>query len=499
MNQFQSTSNNGKFKKWGKNKNETIKIILPERIKVYEILNNIANRLKMPNATGIYTKRYLDQETIPYICCSKIKWSAVFIESVRIPIGQFFLPEIEIGNSKVLTIYVTEGTLQISNKTQKITVYPMTSCTVDTRDPDLEINIRQAPTNFTILIRQEMYSSYIQNNDEKIFTRSVSSLTPFDTRKNDLPTRPIKHINPNRIILNEWNQTPLPKNLKPVPKSSQPISYIRAELPITEIQDRILFLDGEFVLCGKRHAPASLSILNYEGKIILHKLIKPEEEVTNYLYKLTGFNQNALRNGIPERTMIKYLNELLTGKILIGSDLSLDIKTFKINVDNLLGIRDLSTALAVRRRLNIWNGRSGLAKMAYHFWKLEIHKGTHNSLDDVIMIRDVYTLLENEYEDDYYNHPDEEESILDNIEIEDYSESESHWEPINVVQVASSSTLDVLDDQKRISSKRCNNIEFESNEGCSLIKIPKLLNEKDKIAISKYLKHLTDNSDSSVQ
>ena len=264
-----------------------------------------------------------------------------------------------------------------------------------------QIRLRNAPT--TIMI-------------ERMNTRIIGFIKEIvnfanDTDKGATTFKP--HIS---------GQIPTLDNIQyqgPAPISKQPISFIRADLSIAEIQRRILFLDCEFVIGYKemvgqkmRHTLllASVAILNYEGEILLNTRVTPTKKVWRYHPSITGFTARSLRNQRKEAEVKREIKELVRDRILVGHDLSSDLKVLEIDLNQLCGIRDLSTSLVLKEIMGTDKPRLKLAdvaeKLLNQTLRTTIDKdGTmtnvcHSALEDVLVISSIYKKIENNYIDD---------------------------------------------------------------------------------------------------
>ena len=362
------------------------KIIPRLRPKFYQILNNIANRLVLKDTDGSFTKRYLNMQTIPYVLQNQHNCKAIFVKSYRYPREIINFPSTDNNSNKTLIIHVTEGVLEINNGKFSELFYAPSSHYLNIKSTDIFGSVLKTPTNFTIVI--EYKSNRLKS--------SVRKVTPIKETQHEID---------KRHVLNNFNLTPLPNNLKPTPKlkNKNPISYIRTEMSEDKMNERIIFLDAEFVKTESKHSVGSVTMINFNGEIIFNKIIKPYERIIDYMSFITGFNKNIIDKGMPEKEALELIQKILIGKILVGSDLSQDIKVLEINVDNLVGIRDLSTARILRYMMCAEEQRMSLAKMVNHFWNIKLHCKIHSSLEDAKYIRDIYLKIMKNYTDDFYS------------------------------------------------------------------------------------------------
>ena len=196
-------------------------------------------------------------------------------------------------------------------------------------------------------------------------------------------------------------------------KSKVPVSYIRNQMDLSEVQERILFLDCEFVAGHKElqgskmkgtQLLASVAIMDYYGRVILDTRVTPSKTIRDYCFRITGFRPRDLINQRREEELVPEIHQLVKGRILIGHDLTSDLKVLRINVDELAGIRDLSTAPTLFKLIPTSNPRLSLKVVSEQILnkplrttKVVIGKKVpdpHSALEDVQAIRAVYLKIE---------------------------------------------------------------------------------------------------------
>jgi len=165
-------------------------------------------------------------------------------------------------------------------------------------------------------------------------------------------------------------------------------SFIRAQMPITDVQKLIRFVDCECTRSARRErkTPLSVTIMDYEGKIILNKLITPRDHIVDFGAKYHGITEKKARNQEDEYEVIKTIQSLMEGKILVGHDLALEISSLLIPKYKLMGVRDLAGAKVFKsRNMLIKNNgqRYKLQTLAKEICGLTIQNGLHSALEDV--------------------------------------------------------------------------------------------------------------------
>ena len=174
-------------------------------------------------------------------------------------------------------------------------------------------------------------------------------------------------------------------------------SFIRKSLGPEEIKDKILFLDTEFTCqnIDQQKSPLSVTMLNYDGKVVLNEKVCPRKQVIKVGTQFHGITEREMRCKEDEYEILEKVQQLVKGKILVGHDLVGDLKHLRINPDILLGIRDLAAAVVF--------GKLGLTKKG-QFYKLssiakdllniQIQEGAHSSREDAETVMALYRFVE---------------------------------------------------------------------------------------------------------
>ena len=153
----------------------------------------------------------------------------------------------------------------------------------------------------------------------------------------------------NKEPVAEINKT----NLIPILKEwlKQMYSFLRKNMNQNQIQKKILFLDAEFTCKNQdgEKSPVAVTILDYTGRIVLDEKVCPRQQVLQVGTRFHGIREKDLRCKEDEYKILKKIQQIVRGKILIGHDLAQDLKYLKIKPDNIFGIRDMSTSLALEK------------------------------------------------------------------------------------------------------------------------------------------------------
>ena len=223
-----------------------------------------------------------------------------------------------------------------------------------------------------------------------------------------------------RILQVKRIEVPAEYQMAPI-RSKVPVSYIRNQMDLSEIQERILFLDCEFVAGHKElqgskmkgtQLLASVAIMDYYGRVILDTRVTPSKTIRDYCFRITGFRPRDLINQRKEEELVPEIHQLVKGRILIGHDLTSDLKVLRIDVDELAGIRDLSTAPTLFKLIPTSNPRLSLKIVSEQILNKPLRTfkvvngkevpDPHSALEDVQTIRAVYLKVEPIWEDSSY-------------------------------------------------------------------------------------------------
>lgn len=198
-------------------------------------------------------------------------------------------------------------------------------------------------------------------------------------------------------------------DLKPIEKYEKQIfaddvrqrrSILKNKFTDDEIKRRILFMDAEFAISvHKSFIPVSVTILDYEGREVMNTLCCPREKIRNYETRCHGLTEKDLIGKPDSDEVIKKIQQLVRNKILIGSDLNMEIKSLRITTDHLAGIRDLANAEVIRDKLKSNHQFMKLSDMANKITGKTIQQGIHTSFEDTNAVRNIYLAMEKEWKD----------------------------------------------------------------------------------------------------
>lgn len=181
-------------------------------------------------------------------------------------------------------------------------------------------------------------------------------------------------------------------------------SFIRKPLEQLQIRNLLLFLDAEFTLKNHNNSksPLSVTIMDYSGAILLNTLVSPRIRVSQWGERIHGIVEPMVKEGMDEFICLEKVHKLVRGRILVGVDLRQDIKYLHINPQELMGIRDMSMAEKVFKKIDIHpkQDRYALRDLAEKILYRKVQLLKHSSKEDVIAIREIYLVAENIWQDD---------------------------------------------------------------------------------------------------
>ena len=147
---------------------------------------------------------------------------------------------------------------------------------------------------------------------------------------------------------------------------------------------------SEYVACdcemvgvgaGRVSALARASLVNWNGKVIYDKFVRPKGKITDYRTRVSGVRKRDMDAAVNFDRAQREVKELLHGKILVGHALKNDVEALKIKHPAHM-VRDsaLYRPLLKRNALGKWQANSlkNLSKLLGH----NIQSGEHSSVED---------------------------------------------------------------------------------------------------------------------
>ena len=153
-----------------------------------------------------------------------------------------------------------------------------------------------------------------------------------------LPDEPI-FVQERRI--EEFEYTP------PASIRNYTYSFLRREMTLEEIRDRIIFVDSEGAQGQDKHViPISIAVMNYQGRMLMQEVICPRKFIRSYQTHIHGLDETWVLGQRDEKKVMKEFQELVKGRIIVGHDLRMEQTSLKINVRHIAGVRDIQSSIA---------------------------------------------------------------------------------------------------------------------------------------------------------
>ncbi|KAI5958042.1 hypothetical protein KGF57_002850 [Candida theae] len=103
-------------------------------------------------------------------------------------------------------------------------------------------------------------------------------------------------------------------------------------------QSRIFALDCEFCKASDIHVLTRISLIDFDGNVVFDELVKPVEEITDYVTRYSGITKELLEdvNTSIEQIQHLFLETVFQEDILVGHSLESDLRVMKITHENIV-------------------------------------------------------------------------------------------------------------------------------------------------------------------
>ncbi|KAK8805336.1 hypothetical protein WA158_001993 [Blastocystis sp. Blastoise] len=162
----------------------------------------------------------------------------------------------------------------------------------------------------------------------------------------------------------------------------------------------VIALDCEMVGTGSDDysALARVSIVNYDGYVLLDTFVKPPEKVTDYRTRYSGVRESDLENAPPFKEVQKQIGKIIKGKVVVGHAIENDFQAMLLD-HPFKFIRDTSHYRRFLRKIAGRRGRpQALRKLVEKEFGLKIQEGEHSSVIDARATLALYKKYRNEWE-----------------------------------------------------------------------------------------------------
>ncbi|KAI9027150.1 ribonuclease H-like domain-containing protein [Phycomyces nitens] len=162
---------------------------------------------------------------------------------------------------------------------------------------------------------------------------------------------------------------------------------------------KFVAIDCEMVGVGRDgvdSALARVSIVNYNGAVLMDKYVQPQERVTDYRTHVSGIEPKHLEEGaIPFKQAQAEVADIIKGRVLIGHAVNNDLKALMLDHPALF-LRDTSRFKPFRK---LATGRTpSLKTLVQKVLEFNIQSGSHSSVEDARFTMLLYRKVKDEWE-----------------------------------------------------------------------------------------------------
>ena len=146
---------------------------------------------------------------------------------------------------------------------------------------------------------------------------------------------------------------------------------------------------------GKDSALARVSLVNYNGAVLLDAYVKPQEKVTDYRTHVSGIEAHHLEDALSFKEAQYRVEAIIRNRILVGHAVHNDLQALILSHPALL-IRDTSRYRPFRQ---LAKGRTpGLKMLVKEILGVTIQSGSHSSVEDARFTIELYKAVKTEWE-----------------------------------------------------------------------------------------------------
>lgn len=146
---------------------------------------------------------------------------------------------------------------------------------------------------------------------------------------------------------------------------------------------------------GTQHALARVSIVNYNGAVLMDKYVKPQEKVVDYRTHITGIKPGQLDNAEDFKTVQAEVAKMFKNRIVVGHALKHDFGVLLLSHPTTC-IRDTSLYRPFRK---LTKGKTpSLKRLAKAIMKADIQQGVHSSVEDARMAMSLFKKHKTEWD-----------------------------------------------------------------------------------------------------
>ncbi|XP_042199066.1 interferon-stimulated gene 20 kDa protein [Callorhinchus milii] len=116
---------------------------------------------------------------------------------------------------------------------------------------------------------------------------------------------------------------------------------------------------------GTESGLARCSIVDYNGRIVYDKFIKPDGKITDYRTPVSGIRPSNMETASPYHTAREEILKILEGKIIVGHDPRSDFHVLKADISQ-YEVRDTSSCGLLLSKARLQTDRRASLKRLCH-------------------------------------------------------------------------------------------------------------------------------------
>jgi RNA exonuclease 4 len=152
---------------------------------------------------------------------------------------------------------------------------------------------------------------------------------------------------------------------------------------------------------GKDSALARISLVDWNGRVLLDSFVRPQVAITDYRTAVSGVSPDHLTDAPRLSEIQRKVTEILDGRILIGHALEHDLRVLMLSHSRIMR-RDTSRYGPFRR---LARGRTpALRVLSQQVLGLTIQKSAHDSIDDARTAMLLYRHVKKDWENSIFRH-----------------------------------------------------------------------------------------------
>lgn len=151
---------------------------------------------------------------------------------------------------------------------------------------------------------------------------------------------------------------------------------------------------------GLESGLARCSIVDYSGKVIYDKFVKPDGTITDYRTEVSGIRPLDMDTALPYHIAREEILKILEGKIIVGHDPRSDFRVLSTDITSYT-IRDTSSCkLLITMAMLKTDRRASLKILCQKLLRKRIQSSLrgHSSVEDASAAMELFKLVDNLWE-----------------------------------------------------------------------------------------------------